>query len=984
MSGSAGGNRITRAVVEDTVQDYIKKVLSKFPGFKTAKVTGSYNAGTKQDFGDIDLIVQLDGTDKKIIKQDLAKYFATLPDSIIVPFKSDKYKGKKSLSSGELVTVLYPIAGVPGDYVQIDNIVSISEEESTFKNTFLDYSAEVQGLLLGLAKVVCLEEDPKEIFKRLGITNVPALEPNQEYEFNLSGAGLTLRIVTLDNFKETERTDVWKSSDWSTVKKLFANYNIDVDFKTLLKELVSKLKNQRSKNRVKGIFKSMVSIKSGEVGTPKGDNKQISLDAVDSMLENTLFKGLVKELLSGFIAEEITKESIALYPGKFKPPHKGHFEVAKQLLEKVDKVEIIISPKEVEGITAEKSKAVWELYNRLLGGKLDIKIINESPIKYVLDTIEANPNNHYVAVYGKGEESRYRNIGKDPRYMNAEVFDGGTTTSDGENINATDFRNAIKTGEDISRFIPDGINKKVVSKDLETDSINEHCGCDDSLPTTLKDAMLSLTTYMIENDMNITPLPKIRIIDDDSKNAEGIFGSTAYYNPNECSITLYTLNRHPKDILRSYAHEMIHRIQDNEGRLKNVATTNTNEDSDLLELEKEAYLNGNITFRNWEDSLKNPKPVKEVYFLDTEKYNRPRTIHENLWHTLNEITLTSDNAVEINGDLTKGKFQVGNIKYTYDIKQVSNPYDDGGRFFNIMFHPEDNITSTPQEGKENYIKILSTMYKVILDFAEEAEPEYIGISSLDNNKNYHMVYANLTDNKSNRIPGYFRKDVNLEFNTPQGKGRFVVLKRKDESLNEGRYDTVSNKSSSMIFNKWKQDFLAGKKQSVLKTFVESEDVEFGLVATLKFKNEGEDLQVDGGLEETEDGNVIYVDFKVDRNILPEMWSEISMNLKDVMRHEIEHITQNDELNYPSKFMEDDLIARIAINQDLLPRGEYFKLEKEIDANLQGMYFRAKKERRPFTDIINDYLDAQSLTPEQREEVLNLWRPRASKLSLPKF
>jgi cytidyltransferase-like protein len=981
MSGSAGGNRITRAVVEDTVQDYIKKVLSKFPGFKSAKVTGSYNAGTKQDFGDIDLIVQLDGTDKKAIKTDLAKYFATLPDSIIVPFKSDKYKGKKSLSSGELVTILYPIAGVPDEYVQIDNIISISEEESTFKNTFLDYSAEVQGLLLGLAKIICLEEDPKEIFKRLGITNVPALKPNQEYEFNLSGAGLTLRIVTLDNFKETERTDVWKSSDWNTVKKLFTNYNIDVNFKTLLKELVSKLKNQRSKNRIKGIFKSMVSIKSGEVGTPKGETKQISLDAVDSMLENTLFKGLVKELLSGFIAEEITRESIALYPGKFKPPHKGHFEVAKKLLEKVDRVEILISSKEVEGITAEKSKAIWELYNRLLGGKLDIKIINESPVKYVLDTIEANPNNHYVAVYGKGEESRYRNIGKDPRYMNAEVFDGGTTTLGGENINATDFRNAIKAGKDISRFIPDGINKKIVAKDL--DSMLENIQAK-PLPTTLKDAMLSLTTYMIENDMNILPLPKIKIIDNDSKNADGIFGSTAYYNPNDCSVTLYTLNRHPKDILRSYAHEMIHRIQDNEGRLKNVTTTNTNEDSDLLELEKEAYLNGNITFRNWEDSLKNSKPVNEIYFLDSEKYNRPRTIQENLWHTLNEITLNPDNAVEINGDLTKGKFQVGNIKYTYDIKQVSNPYDDGGRFFNIMFYPEDNITSTPQEGKENYIKILSTMYKVILDFAEEAEPEYIGISSLDNNKNYHMVYANLTDNKSNRIPGYFRKDVNLEFNTPQGKGRFVVLKRKDESLNEGRYDTVSNKSSSMIFNKWKQDFLAGKKQSVLKTFVESEDVEFGLVATLKFKNEGEDLQVDGGLEETEDGNIIYVDFKVDKNVLPEMWSEISMNLKDVMRHEIEHITQNDELNYPSKFMEDDLIARIAINQKLLPRGEYFKLEKEIDANLQGMYFRAKKERRPFIDVINDYLDAQSLTPEQKEEVLNLWRPRAIKLSLPKF
>ncbi len=50
---------------------------------------------------------------------------------------------------------------------------------------------------------------------------------------------------------------------------------------------------------------------------------------------------------------------------------------------------------------------------------------------------------------------------------------------------------------------------------------------------------------------------------------------------------------------------MIHRIQDNEGRLGNVNTTNTNEDGDLLELEKEAYLNGNIIFRNWEDSIKN-------------------------------------------------------------------------------------------------------------------------------------------------------------------------------------------------------------------------------------------------------------------------------------------------------------------------------------------------------------------------------------------
>jgi hypothetical protein len=174
--------------------------------------------------------------------------------------------------------------------------------------------------------------------------------------------------------------------------------------------------------------------------------------------------------------------------------------------------------------------------------------------------------------------------------------------------------------------------------------------------------------------------------------------------------------------------------------------------------------------------------VLQDYFLDIPKFNYKKTLTENLWHTLNEITLNPNNAVEIYGGLTIGRFQVENITYIYDIKQVKNPYNDGESFFNIMFHPEDDITDIPtgKSNKENYIKILNTMYRVILNFIEEAEPDYIGISSMDNNgsKNYHRVYANLTDNKFNRIPGYFRKDVNLEFNTPHGKGRFVVLKRK--------------------------------------------------------------------------------------------------------------------------------------------------------------------------------------------------------------
>jgi cytidyltransferase-like protein len=451
MSGSAGGNRITRESVAKTVDNYINRILKKFPAFKNAKVSGSYNTSAKEDFGDIDLIVNLKATDKKNIKLELAKFFSELPDDVIVPFKSEKYKGKKYLNTGEIVTILYPIEGQPDQYVQIDNIISVSNDEAEFKKEFLDYPAEIQGLLLGLAKVICLEEDPKSIFTRMGITNIPELEANQEYEFNLSSAGLTLRIVTLDNFKEVDRTEVWKTSNWSNIKKLFTNYKIDGSFEDLLNDIASKVENPRSKNRIKGIFNSMVSIKSGEVDTPKGDNKQKSLDKVNNTLNETnLGKYLVSLLL------EQDQPTIALFPGKFKPPHKGHFEVVKKLLQNADQVVVLISPKTHDGITADESAAVWELYKQKLDGNVEIRISAVTPVKDTYDFIENNPELTVYAAYGKGEESRYKNLNK---YSNAKIFDAGSVSEDGEDVSATGLRKAIRDNNDgeIRKYLPDGI-----------------------------------------------------------------------------------------------------------------------------------------------------------------------------------------------------------------------------------------------------------------------------------------------------------------------------------------------------------------------------------------------------------------------------------------------------------------------------------------------------------------------------------------------
>ena len=127
----------------------------------------------------------------------------------------------------------------------------------------------------------------------------------------------------------------------------------------------------------------------------------------------------------------------------------------------------------------------------------------------------------------------------------------------------------------------------------------------------LKEYIASLLEYMLDQKMNITPLPEVKLRKDDIA-ATNFFGKTAYYDPNNKEIVLYVKGRHNKDIVRSFSHEMVHHMQNMENRLDNIKTQDTTESDRLLEIEKEAYLIGNITFRNWEDSLKNaPKDISE-------------------------------------------------------------------------------------------------------------------------------------------------------------------------------------------------------------------------------------------------------------------------------------------------------------------------------------------------------------------------------------
>ena len=281
MSGSIGGKRILREEVQGTVNKYIDKVLSGFPGFIKADITGSYNAGTRKDHGDIDLVVQLRGDDISKVKKEFKKYLDSLDNTLTPKFIFGRNCGNKSQLYGQIVTCGFPIVGRENDYVQVDNIIVISEEAGNFQKEFLNLDAPKQALLMGYVRVC------KNIYDKAKEFNIK-LQPilnNQEYEFVLSATGLSLRLVTLnDDYKELCRKEIWRSYDWNKVRKLLTDINIYDSYDEILKNISNNIFDQRSKRRIVGIMKSMINVGVGELGTPKGDVKIHAIKLAEKIL----------------------------------------------------------------------------------------------------------------------------------------------------------------------------------------------------------------------------------------------------------------------------------------------------------------------------------------------------------------------------------------------------------------------------------------------------------------------------------------------------------------------------------------------------------------------------------------------------------------------------------------------------------------------------------------------------------------------------
>jgi hypothetical protein len=582
-----------------------------------------------------------------------------------------------------------------------------------------------------------------------------------------------------------------------------------------------------------------------------------------------LTKFLVRELVDG-------KSVTAIYGGGFKPPTKGHFDLVKTALKDfkdIDKFLIYVGGGVRDGIEQEQSLQVWDIYKELLPSKVQIEP-SPSPIGDILRYAKNHPDEkvYFLLGYREGREDDLQDIknrtkGVEEKYPNIEVR---VIKSPGGDMSGTNARKALKKGdkekfftylpteipanekEDIYNILEPNIFKENVAPNHKGKSSPFGSGYkplkENTIPSIdILDKIAELTLYMREKGYNIDPVPGITIIDDDMENAGEFLGKTAYYNPINKSITLYTYGRHPKDIVRSFSHEMIHHIQNLEGRLGDVSTTNTLEDDHINDLEKEANLKGTMTFRNWTDSLQedgqetstknmddykkqnNPSgKVKDPFGLNQYARELAQGLEERSIHEVGEGSAKTYDweLLQTNpGDYTYGFTTDSGVEYEVNLVVLNYEDDETGEFINGL---EIGFSAGEKgEGKSDIevinkgevFRVMATIVEII-QFAIKLVPDFKPTNAIIYNPARKKGEGATGNQRDKLYQAYIKKAIpNITF-SKEGTaivGKFDSLKEisylqntgvkeNDEEMREKKYVIYSDMDGVLV------DFDKGYKE----------------------------------------------------------------------------------------------------------------------------------------------------------------------------
>jgi hypothetical protein len=249
--------------------------------------------------------------------------------------------------------------------------------------------------------------------------------------------------------------------------------------------------------------------------------------------------------------------------------------------------------------------------------------------------------------------------------------------------------------------------------------------------------------------------PPTMIFDSDPGNQSNVLGKTAYYDPSTLEIHVYSDGRHPKDMLRSIAHELIHHRQNLEGRLDVGGYHGEGyylENEELKKLEHEAMLEGNAFMREYEDTLKR-KENKEMS-LNEWKNNELNKLLMKKFGILKENKKPDYLDLDKDGDKEEPmKDAAEEANEGMDYKRDDELNEDSGDEEDEEDHYEDNEMSD-----EDHIKAIEHHLKALrkdrsYDDGHEAIEENNPPGSLANSKfgGDGMPEDELTEGQKNNI-----------------------------------------------------------------------------------------------------------------------------------------------------------------------------------------------------------------------------------------
>ena len=111
-----------------------------------------------------------------------------------------------------------------------------------------------------------------------------------------------------------------------------------------------------------------------------------------------------------FEDQEQKVETVALLPGGYKPPTKGHFNALKYLMQDADRAVVFIGCKERECVTPTQAKGIWDIYSKYFDKPVDVVVSDVSPVKSVYDFADENPELAIIVGAGAKDEDikRYK------------------------------------------------------------------------------------------------------------------------------------------------------------------------------------------------------------------------------------------------------------------------------------------------------------------------------------------------------------------------------------------------------------------------------------------------------------------------------------------------------------------------------------------------------------------------------------------------